>query len=445
MRRLVISVAVIMVLLIFGSPYAQDVEYVNSTLWSEINDVSVVDNYAYCVFNNGLGIIDVSDPSSPSLINQLYFQSYGRYIDVAGNYAYLLTKGQSQITCSLYIIDISDPIHPLLAGNYEFQGTNPRDVYTLGTYAYLTWENNLSNMGGIEIVNVSDPINPTLAGRYTFDTDEFPSNVFVIENLAYVISNNSSAGTNGFEIIDVGNPSNPTFAGRYNTFAASWDVFVESNYAYMTTGYDRSLQIIDITVPSNPIFLSSCETPEPSGCISLYGNFAFVTMHHWYVYSGFCLIDMSDPENTVLDGCYDIPWYGLLPQVSISSDYAYLANYYSFYAIDISSPSNPEFVGSYAQDFAYKVYVSDNFAYTTFFFDSFRIVDITDPHNPIPTGSYESTTFLADIYVSGNYLNPSMIGTIMIPYHISIVINYIYVTGVFRHNGIANIYWISWI
>src|SRR4030067_3539335 len=77
------------ILLLIGVVSAQNVEYVAATLWAGANDVKVVGNYAYCAFVNGLVIIDVSIPSSPTFVSQFYIQGNGLGIFVSGNYAYL--------------------------------------------------------------------------------------------------------------------------------------------------------------------------------------------------------------------------------------------------------------------------------------------------------------------------------------------------------------------
>jgi len=41
------------------------IQYVASTLWSDLRDVAVVGNYANCVLAYGLVILDVTEPLSP--------------------------------------------------------------------------------------------------------------------------------------------------------------------------------------------------------------------------------------------------------------------------------------------------------------------------------------------------------------------------------------------
>ena len=62
-----------------------------------------------------LGIIDVADPTHPSLISTLALQERQSIVDIeaVGDYAYVLTYDR------LYIIAVADPLHPTLVGTYE--------------------------------------------------------------------------------------------------------------------------------------------------------------------------------------------------------------------------------------------------------------------------------------------------------------------------------------
>ena len=43
-----------------------ELSYAGSTLWTDVRDVIVVGEYAYCVLPYGLVIFDISEPSVPS-------------------------------------------------------------------------------------------------------------------------------------------------------------------------------------------------------------------------------------------------------------------------------------------------------------------------------------------------------------------------------------------
>ncbi len=68
-RLLQISI-VAMLALTFStnSVQAQNLEIVSSTLWADLYGVEVSGNYAYCLYTNGLQVLNITDPASPMLV-----------------------------------------------------------------------------------------------------------------------------------------------------------------------------------------------------------------------------------------------------------------------------------------------------------------------------------------------------------------------------------------
>ena len=92
----------------------------------------------------------------------------------------------------LIILDISDPSHPIFIGHCDTPG-NETCVFVLRNYAYVT-------DGNLRIIDISTPSNPIEVGHC--DTPHDAQEVFVTGNYAYVTD-----GT--LRIIDVSDPSNP--------------------------------------------------------------------------------------------------------------------------------------------------------------------------------------------------------------------------------------------
>ena len=154
------------VLVLFGSlvsalansVFAQNVEYVSSTLWSDATGIAVQGNYAYCAYHNGLVVLDVSNSASPQFVSKMLFIGEGEGITVSGNLAYLADGG-----AGIQIIDISTPANPVLVSNFDTPGYAV-DVILSGHYAYVAdwWR-------GMSILDVADPMHPVWVGGW--DTD----------------------------------------------------------------------------------------------------------------------------------------------------------------------------------------------------------------------------------------------------------------------------------
>jgi hypothetical protein len=110
----------------------------------------------------GLCIYDVSDPTKPALIGDLWTPGGAFGIQVVGEIAYLATGH------GLMLIDVSDPHDPTPISS---AGINARSVFVQGPYAFtsgygLGGDCGLnqpcigSAPGGIELFDVSDPLSP---------------------------------------------------------------------------------------------------------------------------------------------------------------------------------------------------------------------------------------------------------------------------------------------
>ncbi|MDD1458344.1 cadherin domain-containing protein, partial [Dolichospermum sp. ST_sed7] len=113
--------------------------------------VQVVGNYAYVADgDSGLQIIDISNPTTPTLKGNYDTSGLAYGVQVVGNYAYV-----ADYTSGLQIIDISNPTTPTLKGNYDTSGY-ALGVQVVGNYAYVA-----DSDGGLKIINVSEFANNT--------------------------------------------------------------------------------------------------------------------------------------------------------------------------------------------------------------------------------------------------------------------------------------------
>jgi hypothetical protein len=120
----------------------------------------VVGDVAYVAAGDmGLRIIDVSDPTAPTLLGFYDTQGYTYDITVVGNIAYL-AEGRANGDGYLRSIDVSDPTAPTPLGLYKTQN-KARCVTVVDEVAYFAYENN-----GVLLIDVSNPAKPKLLGSY---------------------------------------------------------------------------------------------------------------------------------------------------------------------------------------------------------------------------------------------------------------------------------------
>eukprot|EP01059_Diplonema_ambulator_P010985 TRINITY_DN2097_c0_g4_i1.p1 TRINITY_DN2097_c0_g4~~TRINITY_DN2097_c0_g4_i1.p1 ORF type:complete len:734 (+),score=51.00 TRINITY_DN2097_c0_g4_i1:154-2202(+) len=131
---------------------------------SDVRGIYVVDSIAYVAhfkrhiyWSDGLMIVNVTTPSSPSVVYDGVWSSSILKVFVAGTTAYVATGG---IEGGLGIYDVSEPVSPRLIGNYSHV-RYAIDVTVSGTTAYLA-----SRGDGLLVLDVSNASSVVLLGRY---------------------------------------------------------------------------------------------------------------------------------------------------------------------------------------------------------------------------------------------------------------------------------------
>ncbi len=312
--------------------------------------IHISGKYAYVAafFDDGVEILDISDPSNPTHVgaitdNETTELDGARSIQVSGKYAYIA----SVLDDGVEILDISDPSNPTHVGAITDDETTELDgacsIHVSGKYAYVA----ASEDNGVEILDISDPSSPTHVGAISADGPIklfLPYSIYVCGKYAYV----AAAGCDGVEILDISDPSNPTHVGAIADdetmeLDGAGGIQVSGKYAYVASITDGGVEILDISDPSNPTHVGA----------------------------------ISDNETTALnDAC----------SIHVSGKYAYVAaaEDNGVEILDISDPSNPTHVSAITDDLttklmaAYGIHVSGKYAYVAAFFDDgVEILDIS--------------------------------------------------------------------
>ena len=179
---------------------------------------------------------------------------------VSGNYAY-----NAVWDAGLSIVNISDPTNPTLAGRYDTPGYAIA-VFVDGYYAYVA-----DGVSGLQIIGVYYPNNPVFVGSY--DTPFSAYGVWVSGNYAYVAD-----VTTGLVVLNVADPTNPTLVSTFDTQNAR-SVYVDGNYAYISDGFG-GLLVIDVSDPANPGLDESYDTPWFASSAAVIGDNVFVADYH---------------------------------------------------------------------------------------------------------------------------------------------------------------------
>ena len=307
---------------LFSGSQVNEIQYVDSELWTRAFDMTVREGYAYCSFLNGLGILDVTDKANPRLVSKLFLGG-GFGIDVHESHAFVAAGSKG-----LQVIDVSEPLSPRIAGVLQTPG-EAKDLVVRDGYAFIA-----HGPTGLLIADISDPRRPLVAG--SLDTPGSAEAIVLDGGFAYIAD-----ASGGLQVIDVSDPSRPVLAGTFDTPDIAEEVAVSGNHAYVADG-SSGLQVIDISDPSSPRLESSFPTGGYAKGIAIRGNTAYVGGLYDALFK---VIDISDPASLSerAELRYTFPnesW-----DVTIDGEFAFIVDHFSgIFVVDIREEESPQLV-----------------------------------------------------------------------------------------------------
>lgn len=213
-------------------------------------NLDVVGNRVYLTdANNGVRILDANG-GNPTLLGTIDTLTHvTRDVTVVGNLAYLAVEHNN----GLRIVDVSDPQSPVQIGQATLDSNFNWAVAVEGQRAYLA-----SDIHGITVVDISNPASPTVLGSY--DTAGFARGLAVSGSRLFV-----GDGSNGLLILDVSDPTTITELARYTApDGVAGKIFLRDAVAYVAFGA-AGLHMLDVADPAQPKLLRHFPTPGPRG------------------------------------------------------------------------------------------------------------------------------------------------------------------------------------
>ena len=201
--------------------------FVGSALWTRAQDIKIKDGLAYCAFQNGLGIVDISDIKKPALLSKLYVGG-GYAVAVRDGLAYLAAGGKG-----LAVIDVADPKSPTLKGILA-TGGEARDIVLSGPIAFVA-----NGPAGLLAADVRNP--EVLKIAATLSSPGEATGLALQGDLLYLAD-----GSAGLQIVDVKDPAEPKALGALDTDGTAESVAVSGRYAFIADGAS-GLKVIDVS------------------------------------------------------------------------------------------------------------------------------------------------------------------------------------------------------
>jgi hypothetical protein len=299
-------------------------------------------------------------------------------------------------TAGFAVVDITDPLHPLLVTRLEMPG----DVIGLalsGTHVYVTESPSAQRpWRGLQVIDMADPAHPRIVGSLGGPGDPWGvgaaqpalGGLAVVGGYAYVATTEDAVPESQLRVIDVSNPGLPRLVGRAGFAGGAHGVAVSGGFAYVT-GDNPGLRVIDIGDPQRPRLVASVQIPAYSWDVTVSGD----------------VVDVANPANPRLVGTLTCPEPS---GVAVSGSYVYCASSARrLDVVDVSVPESPRLVGSVdIPGYPRAVAVDGSHAYVSVSGIGLVVVDIASPENPRITASVSAGGFLATngVDVSGGYV-----------------------------------------
>ena len=286
-------------------------------------------------------------------------------------------------------VSLANPESPRYLGDLPHTASGNRslwrDMKTYGNYVYIVADGaGAHHMQIFDMTRLRDVTSPQ-----TFDEDNIYRGVYSSHNLfineetgfAYAVGSDSGGETCGgaLHMMDLkADPLNPEFVGcfneprtGYNGSGATHDVQCvvyrgpDTDYAgqeVCLSANGTALSIANVTDKANPVGISVAEYPNTA-----YTHQGWLTEDHRFFY----LNDEGDEASEIVDATRTM-------------------------IFDLTDLDEPVLAGEYFADNSaidHDLYIKGNMMYQTNYLAGLRLIDISDPENPVEVGSFDTVPY----------------------------------------------------
>jgi hypothetical protein len=329
----------------------------------DVDQVELWGNRAYVRCNDDFAVYDISNPTVPVWLGEMSIFNSLDQMHIRDGLLYVTgqiwvdTKAKKPITeYKLQIHDLSgpDPLNPPLLGVQPFAiptNINGDDFALDGSYAYVQVVHH-SDTGAdihIAVIDVSNPAAPVVVSTSIEFFSDPPEGNYHLRGLAAADGHlYACIGGGNVQIYDIGtNPTNPTAVGMHTSPGRVRDLRFTGGDGWFLDDGEGLIQL-DVSAPAMPTRIGHYHSPADLANLDKVGNLLYV-VDAW---NGITILDASNPQSTpVVVGIYqtDAP-HNSWPfdnnwDVDVHGGRAYLtAGKGGFQVVDVSNPSSPTLI-----------------------------------------------------------------------------------------------------
>lgn len=255
--------------------------------------VSVAGNYVFWAkevawdWDNRQGnlqVVDVSNPIRPKVVGDFPISGYD--LQIAGHFAYVVNQN------GLHILDISDPVNAVEVGYYQKpQEFLDRDTICQVDIGHLAVDEHYAYMttcAGLRVIDIGAPTNPKEVKLHPFDPFIGAGAVAVKNGYIYMAwKKNPRDGMpcskpdcwdRGMMILKIMPSGDLVETGNYLSpikHSSVSDIAIDSHYAYLALG-DSGVKVIDISNPAQPIEVGYFDSPGFANSVTIVDGLVYL-------------------------------------------------------------------------------------------------------------------------------------------------------------------------
>lgn len=273
------------------------------------------------------------------------------WVDTADSKEYALVGAQD----GLSIVDVTNPANPFEVVQIPGPSSNWREIKTVGNYAYITTEQCCIGLQIVDLTNLPGTNLPVATWTPVIGNDTLKRIHALHADNGKIYLYGSNVGNKGAIIADVTtNPMAPVYLGSYDPRYVH-DGYVRNDTMYAGHIYDGEVAVVNASNPASPVVLATFETPTKfthNTWLSADSKICFTTDENNDSYLG--AYDISNLGNVFeIDRIQTNPGSGsIVHNTHIlrknNVDYAVTSWYTEGFTItDVSRPNNLVQVGNY--------------------------------------------------------------------------------------------------
>lgn len=277
----------------------------------------------------GVQIADIADLANPRIISEAYPLAYVYDIAVQGNAAYAAGGGSG-----LFTVDLSDPARPVETGLVQLSGCQyDAEIADGKLYLAGAW-------GGVSAFDIGEPLAPKLISNT--ETTGWAMSLASVGHDLLVLD-----GADGAMLYGVSGRQ-PALLSTFTLFGFIGAGTIRGDTAFLLDE-EFGLMAVDYANKASPVLLSRWMPLTEGRRVTLDGTTAYVAGG----LSGMHVIDLSDTDNPK-----DAYWYnsdgGYVNNILVSGDKAYMSTHIDtdepLAVFDITDPLSPKKLGSVPND-----------------------------------------------------------------------------------------------